>query len=71
MTDLPIDPTLYFVLAVHCLTGSIAAIIAQSKGRNLTNWLAIGLLGGTAALIASIVIKPASSSEQNTPPPKV
>lgn len=57
MTDLPIDSTLYVLLNLHCLLGGIAAVIAARKGRRLSVWLLVGLIGGTAALIAAILLK--------------
>lgn len=40
-----------FLLGAHCLIGAIAALIAQQKGRPLGSSLAIGLVGGTFALL--------------------
>jgi hypothetical protein len=57
MTDLPINPILYLMLNLHCLIGGIAAVIARRQGRNLGVWLIIGLIGGTFALIAVLLIK--------------
>jgi hypothetical protein len=54
----PIDPVLYIVLNLHCLIGGIAAAIAYRKGRRLSVWLLIGLIGGTAAFIAALTLKP-------------
>jgi hypothetical protein len=61
--DFPIDSTLYLLLSVHCLNGVIAAIVAQSKGRNLSKWLVLGLIGGTVALVAAIALKPVTKVE--------
>jgi len=57
MSDLPIDPNLYLFLNLHCLLGGIAAMIAFKKGRRLGVWLILGLIGGTATLVASLLIK--------------
>lgn len=57
MTDLPINPILYLMLNLHCLIGGIAAVIARRQGRNLGVWLIIGLIGGTFALIAVLLMK--------------
>jgi hypothetical protein len=39
---------------LHMGIGTIAALIAQRKGRNFRNWLAIGWLAGTPALIYTL-----------------
>lgn len=57
MSDLPIDPTLYLVLNLHCLLGGIGAAIAFSKKRSLAVWLPLGLIGGTGTLIAALFLK--------------
>jgi uncharacterized membrane-anchored protein len=57
MSDLPIDPTLYFLLNFHCLLGGIAAVIAKRKGYSLGLWLILGLIGGTATLIVTLLMK--------------
>jgi len=57
MSELPIDPTLYFLLNLHCLIGGIAAVVAARKGYRLGVWLIIGLVGGTAALVAATILK--------------
>jgi hypothetical protein len=53
----PIDPLLYILLNLHCLIGGIAATIAYRKGRKLTTWLVLGLIGGTVALVAALLLK--------------
>jgi hypothetical protein len=63
MSDFPIDSPLYLLLGVHCLNGVIATIVAQSKGRNLSQWLILGLIGGTVALVAAIALKPVNKAE--------
>lgn len=55
--DFPIDPKIYFLLNLHCLLGGIAAVVAARKGYRLGRWLLIGLVGGTPALVAAIVLK--------------
>ncbi len=57
MADFPIDPTFYWLLTFHCLIGIVAAVIARRKGRSLSLWLILGLIGGTAALIAALLMK--------------
>lgn len=58
MSDLPIDPTLYLLLNLHCLLGGIGAVIAARKGRNLFFWLILGLICGIAAFITALLMKP-------------
>ncbi|WP_013321131.1 hypothetical protein [Gloeothece verrucosa] len=57
MPQPPIDPTLYWLLTFHCFIGGIAATIAWRKGRNLGLWLILGLVGGTAAFFAALLMK--------------
>jgi len=35
--------------------GAIAALVAQRKGLNFCLWLILGLIGGTAALVAALI----------------
>ncbi|MGA7935808.1 MAG: hypothetical protein WCA35_19815 [Kovacikia sp.] len=63
MSDFAFDSTLYVLLSVHCLNGVIAAIVAQAKGRNLSKWLALGLIGGTITLVAAIALSPIKKVE--------
>ncbi|MEB3292431.1 MAG: hypothetical protein VKJ24_04665 [Synechococcales bacterium] len=42
---------------LHMAIGTIAALIAQRKGRNLKNWLAIGWIAGTPAVIYALWLK--------------
>ncbi|MBL1176310.1 hypothetical protein [Pantanalinema sp. GBBB05] len=58
MPGLPIDPIVYLLLNFHCLMGGVAAVIAARKGYRLGLWLGLGLVGGTAALIAAIFLPP-------------
>ncbi|MGI0487238.1 hypothetical protein ACN4EK_17485 [Pantanalinema rosaneae CENA516] len=58
MPGLPIDPIVYLMLNLHCLLGGVAAVVAARKGYRLGLWLGLGLVGGTAALIAAIVLQP-------------
>lgn len=58
MPTLPFDFPLYAPLALHCVIGGVATVIAQSKGRRFETWLLWGLIGGTVALIAAIALKP-------------
>jgi hypothetical protein len=57
MSDIPIAPTLYLLLNVHCFLGGIGAVIAWRKGRNLAFWLLLGLIGGFAPFLASLIMK--------------
>ncbi|MGL5033806.1 MAG: hypothetical protein ACRC6M_08395 [Microcystaceae cyanobacterium] len=52
----PIQSTLYLLLTFHCLIGAVATAIAYRKGYDLKRWIAFGLIGGTAALIAALVL---------------
>jgi hypothetical protein len=54
MSNLPLDPTLYLLLNLHCWLGGIAAVIAWRKGRSLGLWLLLGLVCGIAAFIVAI-----------------
>jgi hypothetical protein len=56
MENMPINPQLYLLLNLHCLIGGVAAAIARAKGRRLGVWLVLGLIGGTAALIAALFL---------------
>lgn len=58
MSELPINPVLYLLFNLHCLMGGIAAVVAARKGYSLGLWLLLGLVGGTAALVVAIFIKP-------------
>ena len=52
------DPNFVFwLMLLHCLIGLSAAIVADSKGYSFSVWLLIGFLGGTFALIASLILK--------------
>ncbi len=57
MSDLLIDPTFYWLLTFHCLIGVVAAVLARRKGYSLGLWIVLGLIGGTAALIAALLMK--------------
>ncbi|MEB3356135.1 MAG: hypothetical protein VKK04_05370 [Synechococcales bacterium] len=45
-------------LTLHLLIGAVGAVIAYRKGRRLDRWLVLGLIAGTPALIAALVLKP-------------
>jgi uncharacterized membrane protein YedE/YeeE len=64
VSELPIAPTLYLLLNFHCLMGGIAAVVAARKGRKLSTWLLLGLVGGTVALVGAIVLKPVRSESE-------
>lgn len=58
MTDIPIDPTLYLLINLHCFLGGLGAVIAHLKGRrNLVLWLILGLIGGEAIFLAALLMK--------------
>ncbi len=57
LSNLSIDSALYVMLSAHCLIGGTAAIVAQLKGRDLSKWLMLGLVGGTATLISALLLK--------------
>lgn len=56
LTDLPIDSRIYLLLGLHCLIGSIAMGVAVQKGRQIWVWWLFGLIGGTAALLAALLL---------------
>jgi succinate dehydrogenase hydrophobic anchor subunit len=59
MTLPPLTPfTVFWLMLFHCLIGLTATAIAYRKGRDWKRWLVIGLIGGTAALVAASVMKP-------------
>ncbi|MBE9239591.1 hypothetical protein IQ217_01940 [Synechocystis salina LEGE 00031] len=60
MTNLPIATQVIILGTAHCLLGLTATAIAYGKGRNFPRWLAIGLIGGTPALVAAILLKKVS-----------
>ena len=45
---------------VHVVAGVSAAIVAMRKGKNWKWWVPIGLMAGTPALIAAVMLKPES-----------
>jgi len=47
---------LYFLLFLHCLIGSLGALIAANKGYNRLIWLLLGLLGGTFTLVVTLTL---------------
>ncbi len=51
MLAVPVFPTIYWMLTLHCIIGLLAAMIADRKGFNLNRWLLWGLIGGTVALV--------------------
>jgi hypothetical protein len=55
---LPVLPTIATAATLHCLMGSIAAIVAHRKGRRLSVWLPVGLIAGTPALVVALLIRP-------------
>jgi uncharacterized membrane protein YoaK (UPF0700 family) len=43
---------------LHFTIGAIAANVAHRKGRRLSFWLPLGLIAGTPALIAALLLPP-------------
>ncbi|MEB3337621.1 MAG: hypothetical protein VKJ46_09175 [Leptolyngbyaceae bacterium] len=41
-------------MTTHCVIGGVAAIVAQRKGFPLRQWIILGQIGGTVALIAAL-----------------
>ena len=64
MSELPINSTYLFLLGIHFLNGAIAAIVAQQKGYPLVKWLLIGSIGGTFALVLSLLLKSTLSNQK-------
>ncbi len=57
MTHLPPLPTAIALAFLHCAIGTVAAVIAQRKGRNFQRWLGMGWICGTPSLIAALWLK--------------
>jgi hypothetical protein len=51
-------PVLIIPLTLHCLIGLVAAQIAARKGRRRGRWIALGLVVGTPAFIAALLLPP-------------
>ncbi|MGL5081577.1 MAG: hypothetical protein ACRC8A_08825 [Microcoleaceae cyanobacterium] len=65
MLNWPIDPNVYgLLLFLHCLIGSVGALVAKQRGYDFKLWLFLGLFGGTAAFVVSLVLKPKAASVQ-------
>lgn len=54
--------TALFLFGLHCLIGAIAALIAQQKGHRLGAALAIGLVGGSLALLWALRLPPSTAT---------
>lgn len=61
ISEINFNSPIFILLSVHCLMGTIGAVVAQTKGYNLGKWLLFGLLGGTITLMI-IIFKPQSTS---------
>ncbi len=48
---------------LHCLMGSVAALIARQKGYRYRRWLILGLIGGTPIFAVALWLKPQTSSQ--------
>ena len=46
---------------LHCLIGSVAALIARQKGYHYRRWLLYGLIGGTPVFAIALFLKPQAS----------
>ncbi len=57
MINFSLDSSWFYLLGIHCLNGTIAAIVANYKGYNFLKWLLYGLLGGTISLVWAIFLK--------------
>lgn len=49
-------PLFYFLMTLHCVIGTAAALVAKRRGLNFRLWLGLGWLGGTLALIAAFLV---------------
>jgi uncharacterized membrane protein YoaK (UPF0700 family) len=54
--ELPSLPILCGAGILHFTIGAMAATIAHRKGRKLSLWLPIGLIVGTPALVAAVLL---------------
>lgn len=50
-------PVFSLMMVLHCIIGSVAALVARRKGLNFGLWLVLGWIGGTVALIAACLAK--------------
>jgi hypothetical protein len=57
LLTLPLLPAIATAATLHCLMGSIAAIVAHRKGRKLSVWVPVGLVAGTPALVVALLIR--------------
>ncbi|MGB3534187.1 MAG: hypothetical protein WBA13_11785 [Microcoleaceae cyanobacterium] len=53
----------FILLFLHCLIGSMAALIARQKGYRYNRWLALGLIGGTPIFAIALWLKPQASTQ--------
>lgn len=58
LTRLPPVPTALALACLHLGIGTLAALIAQRKGRNFRRWLGIGWVCGTPSLLAALWLSP-------------
>ncbi|MDJ0902230.1 MAG: hypothetical protein QNJ55_25850 [Xenococcus sp. MO_188.B8] len=56
MINLSLDTSWFYLLGIHCLNGTLAAIVANYKGYNFLKWLLYGSLGGTVSLVWAIFL---------------
>ena len=57
LINLPTATQVTILATAHCLIGITATVIAYRKGYSFGRWLAIGLIGGTPAFIAALLLK--------------
>jgi hypothetical protein len=65
LLHLPWMPIGLSLMVLHCMIGVIAAISAHQRGLSFQRWIWIGLLGGTIALIAALMLPPKTSSSDH------
>ena len=49
-------PLIVCLMVLHCVVGTAAGLVAKRKGKNFPLWLGLGLIGGTFALIAALLV---------------
>jgi hypothetical protein len=55
--EIALDIRLFgFLFLLHCLIGSIGALIAANKGYSHLIWLLLGLLGGTLTFVVTLTL---------------
>lgn len=62
----PALPLLLGAGILHFMIGTVAAIVASRKGRDLAIWLPLGLFAGTPALIAAWRLTSSTTASENS-----